>query len=146
LTSALAGGGQLHAPAALPQGKSPRAHCIRGWVGPSAGLDDLKERKFLPLPGLELRSLGRRARSESLNRLRYPGSWFQTVQVLILPITVSVSSAEVIFTKNAYLQELPETCILYYFSIGRYEWMINMRSGVPCYFIKSVGRIEVDRF
>ena len=29
------GGGQHHAPAALP----PGSHCVGGWVGPTAGLD-----------------------------------------------------------------------------------------------------------
>jgi hypothetical protein len=42
-------------------------------VGPRAGLDDLEKRKFLPPPRLELRSLGRPARSLSLYRLRSPG-------------------------------------------------------------------------
>jgi hypothetical protein len=39
-----------------------------------AGLDDLENRKLLTLPGLELRPLNRPARSQSLYRLRYPGS------------------------------------------------------------------------
>jgi hypothetical protein len=43
-------------------------------VGPRTGLDDVKSRKFLTLPGLELRPLGRRARSQSLYRLSYRGS------------------------------------------------------------------------
>jgi hypothetical protein len=43
-------------------------------VGPGAGLDNVVKRKFLTLPGLELRSLCRPARSQSLYRLRYPGS------------------------------------------------------------------------
>jgi hypothetical protein len=43
-------------------------------VGPSVGLDEVEERKFLTLPGLELRPLGRLPRSQSLYRLRYPGS------------------------------------------------------------------------
>jgi hypothetical protein len=38
-----------------------------------AGLDDLEDRKFLALPGLELRPLCRPARSQSLYRLSYPG-------------------------------------------------------------------------
>jgi hypothetical protein len=42
-------------------------------VGSRAGLDNVK-RKFLTLPGLELRLFGRSARSQSLYRLRYPGS------------------------------------------------------------------------
>jgi hypothetical protein len=43
-------------------------------VGPKAGLDDVEKRKFLILPGLEQRPLGRRVRSQSLHRLRHPGS------------------------------------------------------------------------
>jgi hypothetical protein len=42
-------------------------------VDPRAGLDDVEKRKFLTLAGLELRSPGRPARSQSLYRLRYPG-------------------------------------------------------------------------
>jgi hypothetical protein len=34
----------------------------------------MEKRKFLPLPGLELRPFGRPLRSQSLYRLRYPGS------------------------------------------------------------------------
>jgi hypothetical protein len=47
---------------------------IGGWVDARAGLDDLEKRKFLTLPGLELRHLRRPARSQSLYRLSYPGS------------------------------------------------------------------------
>jgi hypothetical protein len=43
-------------------------------VGPRTGLDDVEKRKFLTLPGLELRPLRRPARSQSLYLLRYPGS------------------------------------------------------------------------
>jgi hypothetical protein len=40
--------GQLHIPAALPPGKkTPGTHWIRGWVGPRAGLDDVKRKIFL---------------------------------------------------------------------------------------------------
>jgi hypothetical protein len=49
-------------------------HWIRGWMDPRASLDDVEKEQFLPLPGLELRPLGRPARSQSLYRLRYPGS------------------------------------------------------------------------
>jgi hypothetical protein len=48
-------------------------HWIGGWVDPRAGLADVEKRKFLTLPGLELRPLGCSARSQSLYRLRYPG-------------------------------------------------------------------------
>jgi hypothetical protein len=57
-----------------PLGKGSGTHLIGGWLYPRAGLDDVEKRKFLTLPGLELRLLGRSARSQSLYRLRYPGS------------------------------------------------------------------------
>jgi hypothetical protein len=38
-------------------------------VGPRAGLENVEKRKFLILPGLELRLLRRAARSQSLYRL-----------------------------------------------------------------------------
>ena len=46
-------GGELHAPAALPPGKRPGTHCIGGWVGPRAGLDECgKSRPHLDsIPG-----------------------------------------------------------------------------------------------
>jgi hypothetical protein len=46
--------GQLHAPAALPPGKSPGTHFIGGWVDPRAGLDDMEKWKYFTLSGLEL--------------------------------------------------------------------------------------------
>jgi hypothetical protein len=42
--------GQLHAPAALPQG----TYWIGGLVDPRASLDDVDKRKFLTLSALEL--------------------------------------------------------------------------------------------
>jgi hypothetical protein len=55
---------------------TPGIHPIRGWVGPRNGLDDVDKRKFLTLQGLELRPLGRAARSQSLYRLLCPGFIF----------------------------------------------------------------------
>jgi hypothetical protein len=67
--------GQLHIPAALPPGeRAPGTHWIGSWEDPRAGLTDMEKWKFLTPPGLELRPLGRPARSQSLYRLRYPGS------------------------------------------------------------------------
>jgi hypothetical protein len=48
--------------------KASGTHWIGRWVGPRAGLDDVK-RKFLPPPP----RLEFRARSQSLYRPRYPG-------------------------------------------------------------------------
>jgi hypothetical protein len=39
-------GGQRHAPAALPPGKWPGTHSIRGWVGLRAGLDGCGKSKM----------------------------------------------------------------------------------------------------
>jgi hypothetical protein len=58
-----------------PRGKSPDTHWIGGWVDPRASLDDVEKRKFLTLPGLKLRPLSCPARSQSLYRLHYPGSY-----------------------------------------------------------------------
>jgi hypothetical protein len=71
LTSALVGG---EWPASPPAERAPGNHWVGGWVGPRTGLDDVEKRKFLTLPGLDLRTLGRPARSQSLYRLRCPGS------------------------------------------------------------------------
>jgi hypothetical protein len=43
-------------------------------VDPRSGPDELGRREIFPLPGLELRPLGRPVRSQSLYRLCYPGS------------------------------------------------------------------------
>jgi hypothetical protein len=54
---------QLHATAALPQGKEPHTHWIGGCMDPRVGLDIVEKRELLTLPELELRPLGRPARS-----------------------------------------------------------------------------------
>jgi hypothetical protein len=41
----------------------PDTHWIGGWVDLSVGLDAMEKRKFLTLPGHDLRLLGRPARS-----------------------------------------------------------------------------------
>jgi hypothetical protein len=59
-------------------------------VGPRAGLDDVERRKVVPLPGLELRTLGLPARTQSLYRLRYPGC-AQNAIILITIIIIITS-------------------------------------------------------
>jgi hypothetical protein len=53
--------------------RAPGTHWIGGWMDPRPGIYDVEKRKFLVLPGLELRPLGRPVRSQSLYRLHYPG-------------------------------------------------------------------------
>jgi hypothetical protein len=69
LSSALVGGEWSASNSArfTPGEKAPVTHWIdRGWMSSRSGLDNVEERKFLPLQGLEHRPLGRPARSQSL--------------------------------------------------------------------------------
>jgi hypothetical protein len=76
MTSAVVGGkwSASRPGRSTPGEKAPGTHGIGGWVSPRTGLDELERRRILPLPELELRSLGRSARSQSLYRLRCPYS------------------------------------------------------------------------
>jgi hypothetical protein len=73
LTSALVGGEwSVSRPGRFTSGERvPGTHRMGGWVGPRADQDDMEKRKFLTLPGLELRPLCCPACSQSLYRLRY---------------------------------------------------------------------------
>jgi hypothetical protein len=64
-TSALAGGEwSASRPGRFTPGeKAPGTHWIEGWENHRVGLDDVEKRKFLTLLGLEVRPLGRPARS-----------------------------------------------------------------------------------
>jgi hypothetical protein len=67
LTSVLVGEWSASRPCCFTRREiTPGNHWIGGWVDPKAGLDDVEKRKFLTLPGLELRSLGCPAHSQSL--------------------------------------------------------------------------------
>jgi hypothetical protein len=55
LTSVLDGGGELHAPAALPQGKEPRCPLDRRLVEPQSRSGCCGEKKNLTLLGIEPR-------------------------------------------------------------------------------------------
>jgi hypothetical protein len=61
-----------------PEERVPRTHWIGSCVGPRAGLDDMDKCKFLNSPGLELRPLSRPVRSQSLYRLFYGDSYYET--------------------------------------------------------------------
>jgi hypothetical protein len=56
-----------------PRETCPGTHSVGRWVNHRAGLDDVEKRKFLTVPGLELRPLGPPTRSQLLYRLRYAG-------------------------------------------------------------------------
>jgi hypothetical protein len=79
LTSAPAGGewSASRTSRFTPGERASGTHWIGDWADPWAVLDDVKRRKFLALPGLELRPLGRSARSQSLSRLLQPDNRVQ---------------------------------------------------------------------
>jgi hypothetical protein len=61
-------GGQRHAPTALPLGKTPVTHCIRGWVGPRDGWTGAEN-----LAHNGIRSPGGLARSSVAIPIELPG-------------------------------------------------------------------------
>jgi hypothetical protein len=76
-------------------------------------LDDVEERKFLTLPGLELRPLGRPARSQSLYRLSYSGSCTELI---------TMDNAQYIIKSRDFTQN---TDTLYYCSVS-VEWLSSL--------------------
>jgi hypothetical protein len=87
--------GQRHAPAALePRGKDLRYPRTGGWVGPRAGLDTQATGKILsPLPGIEHRSSGHPARSQTLYWLSYPAH-----NIILLPYIIIIIIIIIIIT------------------------------------------------
>jgi hypothetical protein len=80
LTSALVGGecSASRLCRFIPAEGAPSTHWMGGWMDPRAGLNDVENRKFLTLPGLELPPFGLPTRIQLLYRLHYPGSHLKT--------------------------------------------------------------------
>jgi hypothetical protein len=73
-----------------PKERAPNTHWIGGWVGPSAGLDDVEKKIFLIILGFELRPLGCLARSQSLywlRRFRCLANLYKLVHILCWILT-----------------------------------------------------------
>jgi hypothetical protein len=88
---------------------APSTHWIGGWVDPRACLDDVEKRKFFTLPGLELRLLGRPARSQSQYRLHYPG-YFYMYGVKIIYDSLQICSAISISVLDFFVQRHIYVC------------------------------------
>ena len=71
-------GDQRHAPAALPPGKRLGTHCVGGWVGWGPVLTCAEN-----LAPTGIRFPDFLARSESLDRLRYPGQLFDSIPYVL---------------------------------------------------------------
>jgi hypothetical protein len=78
-------------------------------VNPRAGLDDEQNKKFLTLPELDLRFLGRLTHNQSLYRLSYPGS------VLICDI---LQYSVCVDNNNAWGIILLEKLIVFFCGVG----------------------------
>jgi hypothetical protein len=131
LTSTLVGGEwSVSRPGCfIPGERAPGTHLIRRWVGPRADLDDIEKRKFLTLPGLELRPLGNPARSQSLHRLCYPGSLLTTCSLKV--------NRRFGRTYRLHLQDWRMNL-----ARNQHESMWQAESGVM--FLRNVGWISAD--
>jgi hypothetical protein len=63
-------------------------------------MEDVERRNVLSLPVLELRPLGRQARSPSLYRLSYPDSRYMNNHTLITSYFITVYPINVLFAKE----------------------------------------------
>jgi hypothetical protein len=90
--------GQLHAPApSTPGGRARGTDWIGCWVGPRTDLDYVEKRKFLTLPGLEIRPLCRPARSQSAYRYAIPAPRLRPKAIKLIVSQGCVSLVRKIF-------------------------------------------------
>jgi hypothetical protein len=102
-------------------------------VVPRAGLGDVEKRKFLTLPGLELQTLCRPAHSQSLYRLRYPGSYYATITAIIIADTTTATIIIITTTTT-----ITTTTYNYYYSFEKLSVFIV--SLTDNHNLKSVSR------
>jgi hypothetical protein len=115
-------------------------------VDPRAGLDDAEKRKFLTLPGLELRPLSRPARSQTLYRLRCPGAQPETIcpEVFVILLFPSSMRALIFYTEAPLFvsrsclqcerQSGPNetiSCVTYSQARPHFSTSINLNSNTP---------------
>jgi hypothetical protein len=108
-----------------PWGESPPPgiHWLGGLVDPRAGLVDVEERKFLTLPRLELRPLGRPACSQSLYRFCYPGtSLYQYMNKKLMNEQFLSHSGGLLSWCLLILVVLQESCTLSSFCWWHLNW------------------------
>jgi hypothetical protein len=73
-----------------PGERAPGTRWIGGWVDPRANLDDMEERKFSTLPGLELRPLCRPARSQPLTDYAIPAHRINKLNKLQISLSAKI--------------------------------------------------------
>jgi hypothetical protein len=126
------------------RGKSPSTHWTGDWLDPSAGLDDEEKWKFLTLPGLEIRSLGRPARRQSLYLLtptfnsvtnlvkhEFPDSWY-------IPIGQPINCTQTVFRLDSF------GCACY--PMGNTDWMHAALWGTPIGIKRPTVNLQNRKF
>jgi hypothetical protein len=99
--------------ASRPEERTPGIHCTGGWMGPRAGLNTEDRGKIiLPLPGIEPRSPGRPARSQTLYWLSYTGSRFMCIAHALLKLDVPLphSLHSRCFLNSSFVSKARTTC------------------------------------
>jgi hypothetical protein len=106
-------------------------------VNSRAGLDDAEKRKFLILPGLELRSLDRPTRSQLLYRLRYPGSNLERVNGKIFRKFLWAN-----LDGGPYEEQKRDgtECLPHGLHIGFVQWSLKPRQNVGRAIAQAVSR------
>jgi hypothetical protein len=96
-----------------PEGRASGTHRIGGWVHPRTGLNNVERKKTLPQPGLELQTLGRPARSQSLRWLvsaqehRRADVWNETQKTVRLSVWSLSRSVSLIMLSTGVNFALP---------------------------------------
>jgi hypothetical protein len=112
---------------------APDTHRIRGRVGPKAGIEGVKRRNILPLPGLELRPFCRPASSQSLYRLSYPDSQLWFGKLLNYQVSPSVNTDKAVIT---------DACQIWH----RLEWLAMLVLAHGCVIYSSLHLARMKKY
>jgi hypothetical protein len=132
-----------------PQGKSPRYPLDKRLSGPQSQPGRLREEKFLTLPGLDLRPLGRRARSQSLYRLSYPRSHIHITSpkcVVDYSCTICYMAEPVLFCARFWLPVLRSSrrLLLRLHQLSSRYWAVHLPL-VPAFRFIWIEKLLVQR-
>jgi hypothetical protein len=139
-------------PRFTPGERTPDTHWTGGWVGPRAGLNtEVRGKILLPLPGIEPRSPGRPARSQTLyclsyaadrnkKDLIYPGRVSNRVLYMYVVLSVSVFSGYSWTAEICSAQKVPLLLLLPQMTAGPYaeHWNWNGIIGSSSYVSVSI--------
>jgi hypothetical protein len=113
-------------------------------VGPRTGLDDVEKRKFLTLPGLELRPLRRLDRSQSLYRLNYPDSSSQKYPATCTKLDTLSPQAELtsryaVWYSPRFEGSRVQSFVIYNNTILPFHNSLTLLLGTMCYWSNAAS-------